>query len=169
MASDGVLNLGTCGGVAKNVRKGDIILANRTLQYDVLQRFGEPSLRFKRGLETHLDTSWADLGKDSETIHIGTIASADQDLDYENRKLLQRKGVLAADWESASIAEICMLNKTSCLVLRGISDIPETKKESGEDLQELDLNKNTRIIMEELLSIIGQIVFCRNIYPRLQY
>src|SRR3989304_2708025 len=77
---DAVLNLGTCGGVADSVKKRDVIVANKTFQYDVLQRFGKPSLKFKRGLETDLDTCWVDLGKCRRKIHIGMIASADQDL-----------------------------------------------------------------------------------------
>ncbi len=108
---DVLLNLGSCGGVASNIRKGDIILAKRTYQYDVFQGFGKPSLRFRQGLITNLETSWADFRKGRQKIRIGTIASADQDLDHGNRTLLQKKGVMAADWESASIAAVCRINK----------------------------------------------------------
>jgi adenosylhomocysteine nucleosidase len=156
---DGVLNLGTCGGVAEKVRKGTLILAKSTFQYDVIQKFGKPSSEFKRGLKTDLDLSWVDLSGSSRNICLGTIASADQDLDHDQRQLLQRKGVLAADWESASIATICRHNKTKCLILRGVSDIPEEKEESMGDPQERDYVKNTQIIMKDLFSAIGQIKF----------
>ena len=86
----------------------------------------------------------------------GTIASADQDLDGKNRLLLQKRGVLAADWESASIATVCRLNEINCLILRGISDIPATQKQSG-NIQERDYKRNTRIIMANLLEVIDQI------------
>ena len=154
---DAVINLGTCGGVAENVRKFNIILAKKTFQYDVIQRFGKPSGSFKKDLETTLDTSWINLTRVPTKIHIGTIASADQDLDDERREVLQGKKVLAADWESASIAKICELNKIKCLILRGVSDIPEKRRKSKEDIQERDYEKNTRIIMKDLMSIIGQI------------
>jgi nucleoside phosphorylase len=156
---DAVVNLGTCGGVAENVRKLDIILAKKTFQYDVIQKFGIPSGRFKKDLETTLDISWINLSRVPTNIHIGTIASADQDLDYENLVVLQGRKVLAADWESAPIAKICELNKIKCLILRGVSDITEKRKNSKEDIQEHDYKKNTPIIMRELFSIIGQIEF----------
>jgi adenosylhomocysteine nucleosidase len=154
-----IVNIGTCGGVAENIWKFNIILAKKTFQYDVIQRFGKPSGRFKKGLETSIDISWINLIRVPTKIHIGTIASADQDLDYENRVLLQGKKVLAADWESDSIAKICELNKIKCLILRGVSDIPEKRRESKEDIQERDYKENTRIIMKDLLSIISQIEF----------
>lgn len=154
---DAVVNLGTCGGVSKKVRKLNLIMAKKTFQYNVTQRFGNPSGHFKKDLETTLDISWINLTMVPTKIYIGTIASADQDLDDENRMLLQEKKVLAADWESASIAKICMLNKIKCLILRGASDIPGKSRKSKEDIQERDYKKNTLIIMRKLFSIIGQI------------
>jgi adenosylhomocysteine nucleosidase len=154
---DAVVNLGTCGGVAENVRKLDIILANKTFQYDVIQRFGTPSIPFKKSLKTDLKISWIDLSRVSDRLHIGTIASADQDLFPRARKILQERGVLVADWESASIAKVCELNRTKCIVLRGVSDIPREREKSKGDIQELDYRKNMRILMKDLLSIIGQI------------
>lgn len=155
---DGIINLGTCGGVSKEVSKLDIILANKTFQYDVIQRFGKPSLRFMRDLKTILDLTWIDLTKISRKVRIGTLASADQDMDYNQRNKLQGKKVIAADWESASIAKVCELNKMKCLVLRGITDIPK-RGATHKKIQEYDYRKNTLIIMKDLLSIIIQIGF----------
>jgi nucleoside phosphorylase len=70
--------------------------------------------------------------------------------------LLQGKKVIAADWESASIAKVCELNKMKCLILRGITDIP---KRQGGLKQDDDYKKNTLIIMKDLFSIISQISF----------
>ena len=64
---DAVINLGTCGGVSNNISKLDIIMATKTFQYDVIQRFGKPSLRFKKDLKTNLDTSWID------STNVGTV------------------------------------------------------------------------------------------------
>jgi len=46
-----------------------------------------------------------------------------------------------------------------CLILRGVTDIPERGGASNEKLQEYDYRKNTLIIMKDLLSIISQIDF----------
>ncbi|MFX0199651.1 MAG: 5'-methylthioadenosine/S-adenosylhomocysteine nucleosidase [Candidatus Hodarchaeota archaeon] len=153
---DAVINLGTCGGVSNNIRKLDIIMATKTVQYDVIQRFGKPSLRFKKDLKINLDTSWIDSTNVSEKLYTGKVASADQDLNEECRKVLQKKSVLAADWESASIAKVCELNKVKCLILRGVTDIPERRPRSKDDLQDRDYNKNTPIIMKNLLSVISE-------------
>ena len=64
-----------------------------------------------------------------------------------------------ADWESASIAKVCKLNRIKCLILRGVSDIPEMRRGSKEDFQERDYQRNTRIIVKDLLSIVEQMVF----------
>jgi adenosylhomocysteine nucleosidase len=86
---DVVVSLGTCGGVSKEVSKLDIILPKKTIQYDVIQRFGTPSIRFKRSLKADVKISWIDLGGISDRLHIGTIASADQDLCPKARKILK--------------------------------------------------------------------------------
>lgn len=151
---DAIVNLGTCGGVSKDVKNLDIILAKGTIQYDVMQRFGSPSVRFMRGLKTNLDISWVDLSRVEGNIYIGTIASADQDLDNEHRGQLQGKKVLAADWESASIAKICGLNKVKCLILRGITDIPKKQISLKRNIQQSDYKKNTPIVLRELFSIM---------------
>ncbi len=156
---DAVVNLGTCGGVADKVKILNIILADKTFQYDVIQRFGNPSVHFRKGLETTLDISWVDLTKVSRPIHIGTVASADQDLVDEHREKLQKKKVLAADWESASIASICKINKIGCLILRGITDTPKREGPLKRNIQDNDYKNNTPIIMKELFSIIDQIEF----------
>ena len=156
---DAIVNIGTCGGVEKGIKKLDLILANKTFQYDVIQRFGKPSAQFKKGLKTNLKTSWIDLSRISERPRIGTIASADQDLLPKCRRKLQKEGALAADWESASIAKVCELNGIKCLILRGVTDIPEKRKSLKEDIQEHDYKKNTLIIMKDLLSIISEIDF----------
>jgi len=156
---DAVINLGTCGGVAKDIRKRTILLVTQTFQYDVIQRFGTPSRKFLRSLIVKIDTSWVDLSCVRKEIRAGAIASADQDLDRENRRLLERKGYLAADWESASIATVCKKNKINCLILRGVSDILEKDRKSRKDLQERDYQKNTEFIMKDLFAIIDKIVF----------
>lgn len=63
-------------------------------------------------------------------------------------------GVLAADWESASIATVCALNGVRCLILRGVSDVPARAGRSGAADQERDYVQNTRVIMKDLLAVV---------------
>jgi len=69
-----------------------------------------------------------DLSRYLERIHIGAIASADQDLHSESRTRLDKEHILAADWESASIAKVCELNKVRCLILREYQNTEWRKK-----------------------------------------
>ena len=158
-----IVNLGTCGAVAKDIKLLDIILANKAFQYDVIQRFGKPSRRFERSLKTILPILWIDQNRVLERLKIGTIASADQDLCPKVRKMLQERNVLAADWESASIARICELNKIKCLILRGVSDIPYKTEGSKAAVQERDYKRNTRNIMRDLFLMMRQIRFRRKV------
>jgi nucleoside phosphorylase len=105
------------------------------------------------------------MGQVSRRFVRGTIATGDQDLDRKTRKQLQKKSrlggwnILGADWESGAIAKVAELNKVACLVLRGVSDIPEPHP-AGTDVQSLDYEKNTPLIMESLLGMMSQIRFC---------
>ena len=149
---DGIVNLGTCGGVAEKVQKLDIIMADKTVQYDCIICFGESREPFYKPMITVIDTSWADISKVPRRIHKGTIASADQDLNVEWMERLRRENVLGADWESGAISKLCELNKVKCLILRGVTDVPN-------DRQASDFENNTPIVMESLLQVLTQIRF----------
>jgi adenosylhomocysteine nucleosidase len=153
-----IVNLGTCGGVIEEIRKLDIIMADKTTQYDCIIRFGEPreifapANLFYKPMITVIDTSWVDISGVSRKIRKGTIASADQDLNVKWRERLRKENVLGADWESGAISKVCELNKMKCLILRGVTDIPDGNQES-------DCENNTPIVMESLLQILTQIRF----------
>jgi len=49
-------------------------------------------------------------------------------------------------------------NKVRCLILRGVSDIPEPHS-AGPHVRSLDYEKNTPLIMECLLEMMSQIRF----------
>jgi len=109
-----VINLGTCGGVSEEIRKGDIILADRTIRHDCIIRFGESSNFPYEPMISVLDTSWVDMGQVSREFFRGTIATGDQDLDGVTRKRLQEESrlegwnILGADWKSGAIAKVAV-------------------------------------------------------------
>jgi len=148
----GIINFGTCGGVAENIQKLDILMADRTVQYDCIIRFGEIPELFYKPMITVIDTSWVDISEVSRRIYKGTIASADQDLNAAWRKRLANANVLGADWESGAISKVCELNKLKFLVMRGVTDVPG-------DTQASDYEDNTPILMKSLLQILTQMRF----------
>ena len=119
---DLVINLGTCGGLQGRAQRGDIILAERTLVYDVIEQMGDQQTAYDH-YTTELDLSWL---QDSypQPVQRGLLLSADRDILPEQVGWLQEQfGGVAADLESGAIAWVCSRNKVKCLILRGVSDL----------------------------------------------
>ena len=145
-----ILVMGTCGGVAEEIKLLDIIVANRTGQYDCIERMGEVKNLFYEPFTTDIDNSWIGL-ESIANAREGLVATADQDLNHEMLEVLRSEKVLCADWESGAIAYICKLNQVPCCVVRGISDKPGTDS-NAEVQQGLDYRHNTPIIMKKMLA-----------------
>jgi adenosylhomocysteine nucleosidase len=127
-------------------------------------RFGDTQGFPYEEMVSEIGTSWVDMGQVSRRFLRGTIATGDQDLDEATRMRLQEESrlggwnILGADWESGAIATVAEWNKVRCLILRGVSDIPEPHS-AGPHVQSLDYEKNTPLIMERLLEMMSQIRF----------
>jgi adenosylhomocysteine nucleosidase len=89
-----LVNLGTCGGFRGEVERGEILLVERTIVYDIFEQMTDPDAAIAH-YSTELDLSW----------------------------LKARFKAVAADWESASIAWVAARNRVRCLILRGVSDL----------------------------------------------
>jgi adenosylhomocysteine nucleosidase len=116
-----LVNLGTCGGFAGAVKPFDVVLADRTVIYDIVERMGDPKEAID-AYATPIDLTW--LGAPPSAVVRGTIVSADQDLDPA--RLDELRGAyhaVAADWESGAIAHVAAQNHTRVLILRGVSDV----------------------------------------------
>ena len=145
-----LINLGTCGGLAGEIQKGETILVNETVFYDIYERMADPAeaIRFY--------TSPIDLSFISppypQPVHVGRLASADQDIDPRLVPVLRDQfHVAAADWESGAIAWVAQHNGIPCLILRTVSDVVS---ESGGEIYADDAEQFTqrsRQIMQELL------------------
>lgn len=119
---DLVINLGTCGGLLGKVERGDVILAERTLVYDVIEQMGDQKEAYQH-YTTELDLSWLQEPYPQPVLR-GLLLSADRDILAEQVAWLQDNfGGVAADWESGAIAWVCSKNKVKCLILRGVSDL----------------------------------------------
>ncbi|MBZ9635232.1 5'-methylthioadenosine/S-adenosylhomocysteine nucleosidase [Clostridium sp. FP1] len=146
--------LGTCGGVAENLHILDVVIANKTVQYDCIVKMGKERSLFYEPLVTLIDNSWIDFNAFSDKVYEGIIATADQDLNLESLEKLIKENVLCADWESGAIAFICALNNVECCIVRGITNIPVIKDENSDVNQGIDYRVNTPKVMEKLLKSI---------------
>jgi adenosylhomocysteine nucleosidase len=149
-----LVNLGTCGGFRGEIAKGDLILVDRTIVYDIVEQMGDAAEAIA-AYSTELDLSWA-KGELPKGVRRGLLLSADRDiLPAEVSRLRATYGGVAADWESGAIAYVAHANRTPALILRGVSDL--VGEEGGEAYGNTAVfEEGTRRVMTAL---IGQLPF----------
>src|SRR5215213_9046263 len=119
---DLLVNLGTCGGFAGLIAPGQVLLADRTVVYDILEQMGDPDEALAH-YATVLDLDW--LGDVyPHPVRRSALVSADRDLIREEiQDLAARFGAVAGDWESGAIAWVAARHEIRCLILRGVTDL----------------------------------------------
>ena len=119
---DLLINLGTCGGFAGEVERGEILLVDETLVYDIYERMGDARAALAH-YTTRLELEWVKPPYPQQ-VRRGRLISADADIDPEAIPILiERFRAVAADWESGAIAWVAGRNGVRCLILRGVSDL----------------------------------------------
>lgn len=146
--------IGTSGAVAPWLKPLDIVLADRTIVYDL-----------DSGLDGSTDENIRDLTTDLATprlptppafpIYVGTVLTGDRDVTAQNVESLRaRFDGLVADWESGAVARVCRLNNVRCVVLRGVSDTPY----AGDTDQLHSYRQNTPVIMDRLWHLLTEVI-----------
>jgi len=145
---DLLINLGTCGGFEGEIERGAIILAKRTLVYDIIEQMGDSAGSIAH-YTTDLDLSW--LKDFPHPVQPGLLVSADRDLMAEEVEHLKtRYAAFAGDWESGAIAYVAARNGTRLLILRGVTDLVGSA--GGEAYGKIHLfHQQTRKIMRRLV------------------
>jgi len=149
-----VINLGTCGGFEGDIDKGEIILVEKTIIYDIFEQMGDPEEHIKH-FSTEIDTSWLTTPFPLQ-VKRTLLVSADRDLFYDDiTKLKAKYGATAADWESGAIAWVAYKNQTRCLILRGVTDLVGVS--GGEAYDNVNYYyENTELIMKKLIESLPQ-------------
>jgi adenosylhomocysteine nucleosidase len=137
---DLLINIGTCGGLQGRIERGQIVLVERSLVYDIVEQMGDA----QQALDFYtvdLDLSWLKEPYPQEILR-GLLLSADRDiLSADIPWLVEKFGAVAADWESGAIAWVCRRNGQRCLILRGVSDLVSTQ--GGEAYGGIELFQQT--------------------------
>ncbi len=117
-----IVNLGSCGGFTGQVDCGAIILAEKTVIYDIIEQMSDPKAAIEHySVQTDLD--WLP-SPPPQPILRKTLVSADRDIVAEDIPgLIENYDAAAADWESGAIAWVAKKNGLPCLILRGVSDL----------------------------------------------
>ena len=143
-----LINLGTCGGFEGNIERGDIVLVDRTIIYDIIEAMGD-SKEAIADYSTTIDLAWLKQPYPTKVIKT-TLVSADRDLKPDQIESLKKEyNAIAGDWESGAIAYVATRNKTKVLILRGVTDVVSTAK--GEAYGNIELfAQRTEEIMTKL-------------------
>ncbi len=124
-----LINLGTCGGFAGQIERDTVVLAEKTIIYDIMEQMTDPEQAI-RHYSVDLDLSWVPDPAPQPVIR-GTLVSADRDILSEGiPTLIKKYSASAGDWESGAIAWVAARNHLPCLILRGVSDLVDAQ--SGE-------------------------------------
>lgn len=133
-----VINVGTAGGLKEEIEIGDVVIAEKLVQYDFdISSFGhEKGYITDTGKYFNCDENL--INKSKETIDsinkdfnvfMGTIATGDvfvQDLEVKDR-IKKEFNAECVEMEGAAIAQVCFLDKIPFIVIRSISDKPNGK------------------------------------------
>jgi adenosylhomocysteine nucleosidase len=146
---DLLVNLGTCGGFEGRIERSTVILAEKTIVYDIIEQMIDPEQAIA-DYTTRLDLSWLPRVLPFPVLR-GLLVSGDRDIVAGDIPLLiERYQAVAADWESGAIAWVANRNSTKCLILRGVSDL--VSPEGGEVYGDYEtFLLRTREIMKKLL------------------
>lgn len=117
-----LVNLGTCGGFAGLVERGEVILAERTVIYDIIEMMTDAAETIGQRA-VNIDLSWLKQPLPLP-VRRSTLVSGDRDIQMADIPMLVEKyAAVAADWESGSVAWVAQRNGVKCLILRGVTDL----------------------------------------------
>ncbi len=147
-----VVNLGTCGGFAGQVERGQVLLVEETIVYDIIEQMGDP-LEALAHYTTRLDLGWLTEPLPNSVTR-ARLVSADRDILPEDIPyLIERFGARAADWESGAIAWVTARHGLPCLILRGVTDLVGSG--GGEAYGKLELfHEQAKKVMRALVTLL---------------
>ena len=159
---EAIFNIGVAGGIAKNLKVGDIIISTSLVQHDFdITAFNHPKGYIPNiGNNIPIDNNLLNTTKtilDTNNISYkeGVIASGDIFCTKESMatKINTQFNALCVEMEGASIAQTTYLSKTPCLVIRSISDCPDNNnKVTYEEFLETSSNKVAQIMYAILIN-----------------
>jgi adenosylhomocysteine nucleosidase len=154
-----LINLGTCGGFEGAIARDTVVLAERTLVYDIIEQMSDPEAAFAHYAVT-IDLSW--LHKPyPHPVYRGLLLSGDRDLVAEEVPTLRsRFGGVAGDWESGAIAHVAARNRVRCLILRGVTDLVSPKGGEAYDGTLVFFRERAAAMMSVLLAALPAWLAC---------
>ncbi len=164
---EAIINTGLAGGIAPNLKIGDIVIGENLVQYDFdVSALGYPKGYMCTGIDKdkptvfysdeNLISKFMDIVRHESKAHKGTIASGDTFISCDNLKKEIRElfNATAVEMEGCAIAQTATLNKIPFLVIRTISDLADSNASEKFVLNEIEIAKHSCLTMEQLLTKI---------------
>lgn len=153
--------IGCAGAISPRLNLLDIVIGNKFVQYDYSEGMGVEYELFNKDTFIKYKPHFKFNTNKVTNITSGLIASADKDVDDDIRKWLipskyKNEEILCGDWESFSVAKVCKLNKTNCIIVRGISDIPKHTRKGF--IQKNEYRNNIKPVLQKCLKVIYSII-----------
>ena len=151
-----LINLGTCGGFAGLAEPGEILLAEETVIYDIIEQMGDPQAAIQHFT---CRPRWVGLPAGLPIpLRRVRLVSADRDiLAAEIPSLVEQYNAVAADWESGAIAWVADRHNLPCLILRGVTDVVSTTGGEAYGNPEI-FRSRAQGIMRTLIGLLNQII-----------
>lgn len=161
---DYLINVGSAGGVNKELNILDIVIGDKLVQYDFdisgagnyekgeicgIGKFFESDGRLVELSKQIIENM---EGRDFNIV-VGAIGSADLFCTDQNlgAKTREEFGVECVEMEGAAIAQVCMLDSIPFLVIRGVSDSPNGNND-------IDFHTYLGIVSNRVATILKQLV-----------
>lgn len=157
-----LINLGTCGGIEGRMERLERLIITRTVVYDIREAIGDSSEAID-AYSTSIDLGWLS-GDDFPLRHRrAAMYSGDRDLVAHGVAKLTRRfpDVVAADWESGSIARVAARRGTPALILRAASDLVSEHHGEATGNASLFLTNaatSMRLLLDDLHAIVPYVL-----------
>jgi len=151
---DLMVMIGTCGSIDPRLIELELLLATKTIVYDIHSAVQNANTAQIRRHTSLLPDGW-DTSDLPFPVSRATLATGDGDPDFSTLDEFRLEyGASAVDWESGAFAKVCRLNGVSCLILRGVSDCLPVEPEEADQ----GYRQNTPLVMERLWSVVSVIL-----------
>ena len=130
-----VINTGVAGGIDKNIKVCDVIVAVRCCYHDVWCGEGAWGQVQELPLYFESDNKTISILREisDKTVHFGLICTGDQFVTEQTGfQEIKRNfpNALAVDMESAALAQVCYLRNVPFISIRVISDTPNSEADN---------------------------------------
>lgn len=153
-----IINAGTAGGIAADVRLFDTIIAERAAYHDVAPDILTDFHPWMQDMFFPSDAGLVTAARQyaahsPHLLRFGTIVSGEQFIENSAREDIRRRfAPLAADMETAACAHVCYVNAIPFLSVRTVTD---TQEEQGIEVFEQNCEKASRIAAKTAAEILA--------------